>query len=117
METNEKTVWNVNGQLNMAQDQGVVYATQYNNNSERNNELGCIIKNIEDDMKLLDENICESLQDVIDMVKEEFSKSQPKTNRLRSCITLISPIITAVNGIPTLGENIQRLKEFIEMYI
>ena len=116
METNEKAVWNVSGgQINIAHDQGVVHATQYN--SERNNELDCIIKNIEDDMKLLDENICESLQDVIDMVKEEFSKSQPKTNRLRSCITLIAPIITTVNGIPTLVENIQKLKDFIAMYI
>ena len=68
-------------------------------------------------MTLLDENIRDSLQDVIDMVKEEFSKSQPKTSRLRSCITLIAPIITTVNGIPTLVENIQKLKDFIAMYI
>ena len=49
METNEKAVWNVSGgQINIAHDQGVVHAIQYN--SERSNELGGIIKNIEDDI-------------------------------------------------------------------
>ena len=55
--------------------------------------------------------------DVVDMAKEELTKSEPKISRLRNCITLIAPMMTIANGVPVLANNLQKLQELIIQYI
>ena len=51
------------------------------------------------------------------MAKEELAKPEPKASRLRNCVSLIAPMFTIANGIPTLVENLQKLVDYITPYI
>lgn len=59
----------------------------------------------------------ETIIDAMEIAKEELDKSKPRASRLRNCITLIAPMFTIANGIPTLVQNLQRFVEYIETYI
>ena len=56
-------------------------------------------------------------QNIVEIAREELAKSKPKVGRLRNCLTLIAPMFTIANGIPTLSTNLQRLQEYISSYI
>ena len=103
------------GQVNLASGNGIINATQ--NNGISASELDNIIKGIMDNLFNLKEEDAEEIKDVIDMVKEEFGKPKPKASRLRNCVTLIAPMFTIVNGIPTLANNLQKLVDYITPYI
>lgn len=103
------------GQLNIASDNAIINATQNNGISAK--ELDSIIKGIMDNLSDLKEEDAEEIKDIVDMAKEELSKPEPKTSRLRNCVTLIAPMITIANGIPTLVNNLQRLVDYINPYI
>ena len=92
------------GQINIAKDNGNVNAIQ--NNGIGNNELDAIIGEIKNED-------AEEIMDIVDMAREELAKTQPKVSRLRNCITLIAPMMTIANGIPTLSSNLQKFQEFI----
>ena len=87
------------------------------NNSVSAGELDNIIKGIKDNLSDLKDEDAEGIRDVVDMVKEELEKPEPKVSRLRSCVTLIAPMFTIVNGIPALASNLQRLVDYIAPYI
>ena len=99
------------GQVNIAKDNGNVNAIQ--NNGIGNNELDAIIGEIKNDLSELKKEDAEEIMDIVDMAREELAKTQPKVSRLRNCITLIAPMMTIANGIPTLSSNLQKFQEFI----
>ncbi len=99
------------GQINIAKDNGNVNAIQ--NNGIGNNELDAIIGEIKNDLSELKKEDAEEIMDIVDMAREELAKTQPKVSRLRNCITLIAPMMTIANGIPTLSSNLQKFQEFI----
>ncbi len=99
------------GQINIAKDNGNVNAIQ--NNGIGNNELDAIIGEIKNNLSELKKEDAEEIMDIVDMAREELAKPQPKVSRLRNCIALIAPMMTIVNGIPTLSSNLQKFQEFI----
>ena len=115
MEGNNITYNVYGGQLNRASDNATIYATQ--NNGVKADELESIIKGIMENLSGLKQEEAESIKDAVDMAKEELAKSEPKTSRLRSCVTLLAPMLTIVNGIPVLASNLQRLVDYITPYI
>lgn len=105
-------VFNITGgQVNLAKDNAIINATQ--NNGISGNELDVIINAIKENLSGLKKEEADEIINVVDMAREELTKSEPKTSRLRNCITLIAPMITIANGIPTLASNLQKLQEFI----
>lgn len=116
MEHKNSMTFNISGgQVNIARDNASINAVQNNEVCER--ELDIIIKGIMDNLWGLKEEDAETIVDAVDMAKVELNKTEPKISRLRSCATLMAPMITIVNGIPTLADNLQRFVEYIETYI
>lgn len=116
MDNKNSMTFNISGgQVNVARDNATINAIQ--NNDANKIELDNIIKNIMDSLSYLKKEDVDGIVDVVDMAKEELSKPEPKSNRLRNCITLIAPMMSIANGIPTLAANLQRLQDFIIQYI
>lgn len=108
--------FNMNGgQFNFAKDNATINATQ--NNGVNASELDSIIKGIMENLSDLKKEDAESIKDVVDMVKDELGKPEPKVSRLRNCLTLIAPMFTIANGIPTLAGNLQRLVDYVTPFI
>ncbi len=103
------------GQNNVAQDNSIINATQ--NNGISTSELDSIIKGIMENLSGLEKEKADEIIDAVNMAKEELGKSEPRVDRLRNCVTLISPMFTIVNGIPTLANNLQKLVEYISSFI
>ena len=103
------------GQLNIASDNATINATQ--NNGFSTYELDSIIKGIMDNLSDLKKEDADEIIDAVDMAKEELYKPDPKVSRLRNCVTLIAPMITIANGMPTLMSNLQKLIDYIAPYI
>ena len=113
---NDNTTFNVSGgQINIAKDNATIYATQ--NNGVTTNELDSIIKGIIDNLSDLKKEDAEKIKDVMDMATNELASPEPKVSRLRNCVTLLAPMFTIANGIPTLVSNLQRLVDYITLYI
>ena len=83
----------------------------------KSDELDSILKGIMENLSGLKDEDAESIKDVVDMVREELVRSVPKVSRLRNCLTLISPMFTIANGIPTLANNLQGLSDYITSFI
>lgn len=116
MENRNGITFNITGgQVNFSKDSANLNATQ--NNGISGNELDVIIKAIKDNLSELKKEEADEIIDVVDMAKDELTKPEPKTSRLRNCITLIAPMMTIANGIPVLANNLQKLYEFIMQYI
>lgn len=103
------------GQLNYAKDKATINATQ--NNGVKSDELESIIKGIKENLSELKKEDAESIEDTIEMVKEELVKPEPKMSRLRSCVSLLAPVLTITNGIPVLAKNLQGLIDYITPFI
>lgn len=87
------------------------------NNEKGVNELDNIIKGIIENLSDLDKENAENIKDIVEMAKEELGKPKPKVSRLRNCVSLIAPMFTIANGIPVLVENLQKLVDYISLYI
>lgn len=112
----ENVTYNVyGGQVNTASGNAKIYATQ--NNGINGNELDNIINNIAQNLSNLKKEDAENIKDIVDMAKEELAKPEPKVSRLRNCVTLIAPMFTIANGIPSLVSNLQKLIDYIVFYI
>lgn len=108
--------WNVQGgQINIANDNAIVNATQ--NNGTNLNELEIIIKGILDNLSELSEEDAETIEDSIGLIQEELTKPEPKKARISSGIKLIAPMISIANGIPVLADNLQKFVGFVSQYI
>ena len=111
-------VLNINmsgGQFNYANDNSTINAIQ--NNGISTNELDNIIKAIKENLGGLEKEEAEEIIDVVDMTKEELVKPRPKVSRLKNCLTLITPMLSIANGIPTLSNNLQKLVDYITLHI
>lgn len=109
-------IFNVNGgQVNFAQDNATINATQ--NNGVSGDELEKIVKSIMDNLKELDKEDADKIVDVVEMAREELVRPEPRPGRLRNCLSLITPMIAVANGIPVLADNLQKFMNFIQMYV
>lgn len=112
----DNMIINVNGgQVNIAKDNANIIATQ--NNGINGNELDNILKGIMDNLSSLQKEDADEIIDVVEMVKEELIKTEPKISRLKNCLALIAPMFTIANGVPALANNLQKLQDFILQYI
>lgn len=109
-------IWNVQGgQVNIANDNAIVNATQ--NNGTNQNELEVIIKGILDNLSGISKEEAETIEDSIGLIQEELAKPEPKRARISSGIKLIAPMISIANGIPVLADNLQKFVDFVSQYI
>jgi len=115
MEGNSVTYNVYGGQVNKASDNATINATQ--NNGVETDELKSIVKGIMDNLSGLKQDDAEIIKDAVDMAKEELAKPEPKTSRLRSCVTLLAPMFAIANGIPVLVSNLQKLVDYIIPYL
>ena len=119
MMKNKNMTINTNGGIvSVANDNSKVKIKQYNyNNRVDASELDNIIKGIMENLSALIKEDADEIVDVVEMAKEELAKPEPKASRLRNCVSLIAPMFTIANGIPTLVENLQKLVDYITPYI
>lgn len=103
------------GQINIARDNATINAIQNNGNGR--SELENIINNINDNLSGLKKEDADKIIDVLEMIKDELAKPEPKKSRLKNCITLIAPMISIANGIPVLASNLQKFHDFVIQYI
>lgn len=87
------------------------------NNKKDDYELESIIDNITDNLSGFDEDEAEQIIDIIDMASNELQKSEPKVSRLENCLSLIASMVTVVNGVPDLVNNLQRLADYILLHL
>lgn len=108
--------WKVSGgQINVASGNATINATQ--NNNIANNELREIIEGILNNLEKIDEESAETIKDAVQFAEQGFASQQPKSNKLKNCITLLAPMLTVLNGVPVLAGNIQKLIDYIKPYI
>lgn len=112
---NEMVIHMNGGQLNLANDNAKIYATQ--NIGVSGSELDDIIKGITQNLSGLNKEEAEEIADIAEMARCELVKPEPKVSRLKNCLTLIAPMFTIANGLPALATNLQKLQEFIMQYI
>lgn len=111
-----ENILNISGrQINIAKDNATINTIQ--NNGIDGNELETIIQAIKENLFGLKQDDIEGILDVLEQVKEELDKSEPKKSRLQNYIKIIAPMITIANGIPVLAANLQKLHVFIIQYI
>lgn len=103
------------GQFSLAKDNSTINATQ--NNGINSNELDGIIKGIMENLTELKKKDADEIADVVEMAKNELAKPEPRVSRLRNCLSLIAPMFAIANGVSTLVENLQKLQEFINLYL
>lgn len=116
MGLDENVVWNVSGgQVNYARDNAMITAEQ--NNGVSTNELEKIINSIKSSLSEIGEDDAETIEDSMEMIKEEIMKPEPKGKIISNGIKLLAPMITIANGIPTLAVNIQKFIDFVTPYI
>lgn len=116
MEDRRNMTFNVNGgQVNIANDNATINATQ--NNGVTGDELERIIEGIKASLSGLKKEDADEIIDLVDIAQKELRKPEPKLGRLRNCLTLIAPMITIANGMPTLVSNLQKLQDIIIQYI
>jgi hypothetical protein len=116
MEKEKQIIVNINeSQINMAKDNSVLNANQYN--AVNKAELEKIVNGIMDNLYALKEEDADRIEDLVRLVKQELSEPEPKISKLKYYLTLIAPMVTIANGIPVLCENLQKLKNFIMAFI
>lgn len=101
-----------NSPINIGNDNSIINVV-----NPGNNELDNIVKGIVQNLSGLKKEDAENIKDIVEMAKEELTKPDPKTSRLRNCLTLIAPMFTIANGIPTLANNLQKLVNYITSYM
>lgn len=86
-------------------------------NDVSGNELDKIVISIIDNLKDLDKDNSEKIVSIVEIAREELVRPDPRTGRLKNCLSLIAPIIAVANGIPILADNLQKLSNYICMFI
>lgn len=106
------------GIVSIANDSSILNIEQNNyNNGVNASELDNIIKGIMENLSGLKKEDADEIVDAVEMAKEELAKQEPKTSRLRNCVSLIAPMLTIANGIPALIKNLQKFVDYITLYI
>ena len=91
-------------------------------NAVQNNENS--MKEIEKISDIILENLseitiedAETIKDSVEMIRDELRTPQPKSNIISNGIKLLAPMISIVNGIPTLGDNLCKFIELVKSFI
>jgi len=103
------------GQVNVANDNATIYATQ--NNGVDVIELDNIVKGIKDSLSDLKEEDAEGIRDVVTLVKEELIKPKSEKRKLEKYLKWITSIITDINNVPDLVSNLQKLVAYVTSFI
>jgi len=111
----EITFNNYGGQVNYAKDNATINATQ--NYGLKENELEKIINDVISNISCFNKEDAETILDTLEMIQDEFTKKKPSSSRLRSCVTLLGPMVTIANGIPQIAEKIGAIINYISQYI
>lgn len=116
MGMDEKVYWNViGGQVNIANDNSTINATQ--NNGLSNEEISKLTNSILENLTGINPDDAETIADSVNMIKDELLKPEPKRTIISNGIKLLAPMITIVNGIPILADNIQALITYVSQFI
>lgn len=112
----DNMTFNINGgQLNISKDNSILIATQ--NNGASVNELNDIIKEIMESVRNLDRENAEKIIEAVKLAEEELKESEPRQSKLRTCLASLTPMITIVNGIPDLLDNLLKMQKYIMQYV
>lgn len=106
---------NITGQVNIASDGGSVYAVQ--NNNINVDEIDIIVRNIMQNISEVPPEDAETIVDAVEMIQEEIKKKEPNKKIISNGIKLIAPMISIMNGIPVLAENLKKFVEYISAII
>ena len=104
-----------NGQVNIARDGSNIYAIQNNNISI--DEVDIMVRNIMQNLSEVSREDAETIVDAVEMVQEEIKKNEPNKKVISNGIKLIATMISVVNGIPDLAENLKKFVEYISAMI
>lgn len=116
MGLDENIIWNVSGgQVNVANDNAVINATQ--NNGVEMTEIENLIKNIMDNVYSLEKDNVETIVDSIEMIRDELQKPEPRGKIISNGIKLLAPMISIANGIPTLAAHIQKFIDMVTPFV
>lgn len=106
---------NINNQVNIAKDGSCVYAVQ--NNNINIDEIDIIVRNIMQNISEVPATDAETIAEAVEMVQEEIKKNEPNKKIINNGIKLIATMISVVNGIPVLAENLKKFVEYISAMI
>ena len=108
-------------QIELGEHEGYVYGVQNNNNNININinieEIDIIVRNIMQNLSEVPPMDAETIADAVEMVREEIKKEESNKKILSNGIKLIAPMISIVNGIPVLAENLGKFVEYISAMI
>jgi len=111
----ESVTFNINGQVNITGDGGNICAVQ--NNNININEIDIIVREIMQNISKVSHEDAETIVDAVEMVQEEIKKNEPNKKVISNGIKLIATMISVVNGIPNLAENLKKFVEYISAMI
>lgn len=117
MDENIKYSITVNdGQVNLAMDNATIYATQ--NNGVDIATLKKLIDDIKSDMSdNLSETEKEDINDSLETIENEMSKSQPKKGLVRTALTVLKNIKDVVGVGVSIADSISNLINFVQSFI
>lgn len=116
MGMDENVTWNVHaGQVNIASGNATINAIQNNGNTVK--EIEDIVKVIMENLSELQHEDAETIKDSVEMIRDEMLKPEPKKRTISNGIKLLAPMISVANGIPTLVKNIQKLLDMATVFM
>ena len=68
-------------------------------------------------MPLVNNEDAETIVDSVNMIKDELLKPEPKRIIISNGIKLLAPMISIVNGIPTLAVSIKKLIDYATEFL
>ncbi len=76
-------------------------------------ELELLCETIKKEVRDLDDERKSEYLKILEEIREEYNNSEiKKSNKLKRCLELIVPLLTIVNGTPTLLQNLLKLQSF-----
>lgn len=87
------------------------------NGQDSHNGLDEIIKAINEELEGMQSQDAESAKDALGLLQDEMEEEKPRKSRINKCVRLLSVAVQAIDHAPTLLENIQKLKQYIEPYM
>lgn len=91
--------------------------TKQVNGQDPHSDLDEIIKAIKEELEDMQGQDAESAKDALGLLQDEMEEEKPRKSRINKCFRLLSMAVQAINHAPTLLENVQKLKQYIEPYM
>jgi len=103
------------GQLNQSFNNSTINISQnYNLDTKK---LDKMISDILSNLDGVDDVIKYGILTAIDIIKEEFATTSPQQNVLIRVSKMLAPMLTVLNGIPVLTNNIQKLIDYLQTFM